>query len=277
MSQPIIHDQTRVMIDNLLGDLPQALMITGPAGVGLATISELIAHKLDIFPVVVLPEKDEKVDLEKGTITVTLIRRLYEQTRTIETGHRIIIINDIDRAGVPAQNAFLKLLEEPSVNTHFIVTTHSPSLLLSTIRSRVQELRLQSITPGQSDALLDALNVKNATTRTQLLFMAEGLPAELTRLATNTDYFAERSQIIRDARELLQASTYQKLLVTSKYKDSRPNSLILLQYAITIVRRTMSAKPTAELVNQLNRLLTTYDQIGANANIRLQLARLVVY
>src|SRR5690625_7732943 len=47
-----------------------------------------------------------------------------------------------------AVNAFLKLLEEPSENVMFILTSSRPEQLLPTIVSRCQEIRLQALSSG---------------------------------------------------------------------------------------------------------------------------------
>jgi DNA polymerase III gamma/tau subunit len=178
--------------------------------------------------------------------------------------------------GSPAQNAFLKLLEEPGRGVYFILASHTPSQLLPTVRSRIQTFDVQPITLTQSEAILDELKVKSAQKRTQMLYMAEGLPAELRRLIDNQSYFEDRASIVRDARDLLQAKPYKKLLIAHKYKDDRENALLLLTSASNILRRSISDKPQAHTISQIENLLFAYQQIQANGNIRLCLARLVV-
>ena len=81
---------------------------------------------------------------------------------------------------------------------------------------------------------------------------------------------------MNDARQLLQADTYQKLLVIQKYQINREHALQLLDSAIQITRHTLSNKPQPALVNQLDELLTTKERIAANQNIRLQLTNFVL-
>jgi DNA polymerase III delta prime subunit len=254
MLKPILHTASENNLSLLMKDLPQSLLLTGPVGVGLGAAARFIASEIGDVSFTVLPEKDEKVNLEKGVISVDSIRRLYVQTRSIQTGKQIIIIDYAERMGHQAQNAFLKLLEEPGEGTYFILVTHTPSRLLPTITSRAQLLELRPITPKQTEAFLDGLGITDAKKRTQLLFMAEGLPA----------------------RDLLQATVYKKLLVAQKYKDNREGALVLLTDACNILRRSISQKPHESLIAQIDILLFTSGQIQANGNIRLCLARLVV-
>jgi DNA polymerase-3 subunit delta' len=250
--------------------------VTGPVGVGLGTIVRYIAGSIVKTVEVVLPEKDEKVDLEKGVISVESIRRLYTQTRSVHIGKQVIVIDYAERMGHQAQNAFLKLLEEPAEGVYFIIATHSPTTLLPTILSRCRQVVLRPLTHAQSEVFLDQLDVKGEKKRTQLLFMADGLPAELTRLSSDEAYFESRSSIVRDAREILQSTVYQKLKVINTYKDDREAALRLLDVVSNILERSIRQKPQDTLIRQIDALLYARQQIQANGNIRLCLARLVV-
>ena len=272
MSNVYIHPQTQQQLDSYSRDLPQSLVFTGPEGIGLSASVQYLAKLLKAAPVYVLPEKDEKIDIDKGVITVDIIRRLYATTKTIETGTRLIIIDYAERMGVQAQNAFLKLLEEPGVNTHFILLTHNVSRLLPTIRSRVQFVAVRPITTTQSDALLDELKVTDTTRRAQLLFIASGLPALLTILATDDKLFQVRAQIVRDAREYLQGAMYDRLRISLAYKDSRQDALTLLLDAMKLLQSSLKSGQSPEQVKKISVLLKAYDRIEANGNIRLQLA-----
>lgn len=276
MDKPLIHPASDLTLSLMLSDLPQSLLLTGPDGIGLTTVATYIAAQLGVLPVIVLPEKDEKIDLEKGTITIDIIRRLYDQTRTIETKKRIIIIDYAERMATAAQNAFLKLLEEPGEGTHFILATHSPSKLLPTITSRTVSLELRPLTRVQTETYLDELDVNDASKRTQLLYIADGLPAEIYRLTHDDTYFESAVQLVRDARELLQGTTYAKLHIAHSYRENREGTLRLLMTAANILKRSISDKPQASLIAQIDGILLAHQQIKANGNIRLCLARLVL-
>ena len=276
MQKPLINPASDLVLSLMLRDMPQALLLTGPSGIGLGTVARHLAGQIGTLNHIVLPEKDEKVDIEKGVISVDSIRRLYTQTRSIQTGNTVILIDYAERMGQQAQNAFLKLLEEPTAGVHFILATHTPSRLLQTVTSRAQSVELKPILKQQTEELLDALNVTDTKKRQQLIYMANGLPAELTRLASDEAYFTAKSVVMRDARDLLQANTYHKLLVANKYRDSRDGALALLDYVANILKHSISDKPQESLIIQLDELLYARQQIEANGNIRICLARFVI-
>lgn len=60
--------------------------------------------------------------------------------RSYSDNWKVFIIEDADRLNVSAQNAFLKTLEEPPEKTVLILLTSQPGYLLSTIRSRCQNV-----------------------------------------------------------------------------------------------------------------------------------------
>ncbi len=276
MTKLIINPISEKTIFAVIKRLPQSLLLTGDSGVGLSTISKYIAELCLVTPLIILPEKDEKIDIEKGIISVDIMRRLYDETRTKTAGNRIIIIDYAERMTHQAQNAFLKLLEEPGIGVHFILVSHLASKLLPTIISRTENIDIKPIQTIQSEQLLDSLDITDTTKRSQLLFMADGLPAELTRLVNDNDYFDKRSATVRDARELLRGNIYQKLLIAQHYKDDRAEALILLLDTSKILKRSITASPQIDSIKLIDNILNTYQQIEANGNIRLCLARMIL-
>ncbi|HEU4985202.1 MAG TPA: AAA family ATPase [Nitrososphaera sp.] len=271
----ILHPASEKKLATYHNELPQSLLLAGDRGVGLATIARSLAGKNLAGFIEPLNTKEE-VDHNVGTISVDIVRRLYEQTRSKQTSERIIILDDADRMSHGAQAAFLKLLEEPTAQTHFILTSHSPQLILPTVRSRVQTVTINPLTPEQTKEYLNRLNITDPKKRMQLEYVASGLPAELARLIQDEAYFARRAGIMTDTREFLTASTYQKLLIAHKYHQDKGAALQLLDSALSVTRRSLSDKPQPNLVTQLEKLLATREKIEANGNVRLQLAAFVL-
>lgn len=74
------------------------------------------------------------------SIGIAEVRKI-SQTVTLKPfggGNRLIIIREIDKATIEAQNALLKILEEPPENNIIILTTNNLNKLLPTIASRCQ-------------------------------------------------------------------------------------------------------------------------------------------
>jgi len=276
IQKPILNPSSEELLTTTIKKMPQSLLITGENGVSISTIAKFIAKSRNVVPIMILPEKDEKIDPEKGVVGVDLMRQLYDETKTKTTDERIFIIDYAERMTSQAQNAFLKLLEEPNDGIYFILVSHSVSKLLPTILSRAQSLEIKPVTTDQSNGLLDQLNLSDAKKRQQLLFIADGLPAELTILASDEGYFQKRSVIVRDARQLLGGNMYQKLLIANKYKDDRALTLRLLSDSANILKKSVTANPEVDTIKRIELLLETYRRIESNGNIRLGLARMAL-
>jgi DNA polymerase-3 subunit delta' len=71
-----------------------------------------------------------------------------------EGGWRVVIVDGAEDMNRNAQNALLKVLEEPPARAVLILVTHAPGRLLPTIRSRCRRLDLRPLAPETIDALL---------------------------------------------------------------------------------------------------------------------------
>ena len=271
-----VHSLSRTQLDSALSNEQAAVLVSGPEGIGLSAVVNDFFATTPALVETVLPEKDDRVDLEKGRITVDSIRRLYEQTKTVSHAQRVIIIDYAERMATPAQNAFLKLLEEPPKNTRFILLSHAPETLLPTIHSRTQHVVLQLISKEQTLALLDELKVTDATKRAQLIFIAEGLPALITRLSQDEKLFTARASIVKDARTFISGAPYDRLLIAKQYKDSRENALQLITDALKQVKASFYAQPEPRTLAFLDRLEKSHKTLTEQGNVRLQLSALAV-
>ena len=87
----------------------------------------------------VAPDPDAKVP----TIKVDQIRSIAATAYILpsEAEKKVYVLRQADTMNLSAQNAFLKLLEEPPQSAAFILAVASPELLLPTVRSRCALLR----------------------------------------------------------------------------------------------------------------------------------------
>lgn len=73
----------------------------------------------------------------------------------IESAFKVVLIRDAEMLTPQAANSLLKLLEEPPPGWVFFLTAPDPSLLLPTLISRCQKLRLKPQEPSGTDAKTD--------------------------------------------------------------------------------------------------------------------------
>jgi DNA polymerase-3 subunit delta' len=155
------------------GRLAHAWLLTGPEGIGKATLAYRFAGatlsgsgregpetNLALFadsrvqrqvvalshPGLILIRRpyDSKTKRFSAIIPVEEVRRLksfFAHTATGE-GSRVAIVDQADELNVSSANALLKTLEEPPPRTVILLITAQPGRLLPTIRSRCRVLRL---------------------------------------------------------------------------------------------------------------------------------------
>lgn len=271
-----LHPEARKLVRQLATDLPQGILLKGSAGVGLLTVARHIAgHQL--ANIVVPTDKDGNPTNDGGgDIRVAQIRELTAQFRGKSTTKRVVIVDDADRMNAAAQNAFLKLLEEPVENTHFILTTHHAERLLPTIVSRVQVTTIRDISRDQSLLFIKRLGETDTRKTQQLLFLASGKPAEITRLIHDSAYFALAAKAVEDARQYIGGTLADRVQVVQVYHNDRPGALRMVAQAIHMLDTTLRSKPAATTIASADRLVEVYARLQQNGNVRLQLLDFVV-
>jgi DNA polymerase-3 subunit delta' len=209
------------------------------------------------------------------SIPVERIRQLYVETRSKLDGLNFVIIDDADTMNHVAQNSLLKLLEEPNESICFILTSHSPDKLLPTIRSRTQAFAVPPIDSLESSRLLKALGVTDALTLQRLLYVAEGLPAELTRLAGNASDFKTLSERVQLARQMVEGDAYQRIVTALAFTGDRQSAIGFIDMTLLLLRRSLKTKPDQGSVTRIDRLVDASESIRANGNIKLHLINAV--
>jgi DNA polymerase-3 subunit delta' len=172
------------------GRLPHAWLLTGPRGIGKATLAFRFARFLfaqagEGQGLFTAPPMSLAVDpaspawrrvASGGHADLLLIERAYDQKRKrrrseilvddvrriadflhltpAEGGWRIVIVDGADEMNRNAANALLKVLEEPSARALLLITSASPGRLLPTIRSRCRHLALDLLSQAQVAELL---------------------------------------------------------------------------------------------------------------------------
>jgi len=204
------------------GRLHHAWLITGPKGVGKATLAWRIARfllatpdadagglfgdapiqpeTLDVSPdhpvarrmqagsagglFVLRRGHDEKTKRLRSVITVDEVRKLknFFALSATDGGRRVVIVDAVDEMNASAANALLKVLEEPPAKTTLLLVSHQPSRLLPTVRSRCRELRLPKLGPEDMALALQGVGQALPDDSSGLVVLAEGSVGEAVRL-----------------------------------------------------------------------------------------------
>lgn len=203
------------------GRLHHAWLITGPRGVGKATLAWRVARfllatpdpdpddmfgaplpeTLDISPDHPIARRiaagaepglksvhrsvNEKTSRLRDQITIDDIRALagFFQLSATDGGRRVVIIDAADEMNPNAANALLKMLEEPPARTTLLLICHQPSRLLPTIRSRCRTLRLVPLGAEDTAAAMAQAGVDVGQNSAALAELSAGSVGDALRLS----------------------------------------------------------------------------------------------
>ncbi|MCA9326994.1 AAA family ATPase [Candidatus Saccharibacteria bacterium] len=147
--EQLLSEATLRAVEQYVANPTQALLLSGPIGVGKALLAKDIAAQLLGVDQNKVQEHAyirwiEPVD---SKIAISAIRELQHfMSRTVPgegVVTRLVCIVNADTMTREAQNALLKLLEEPAERATIVLTASSPRQLLPTVRSRVQTIAVR--------------------------------------------------------------------------------------------------------------------------------------
>lgn len=168
--------------------------------------------------------------------------------KSFADGYKVMVIWQPEKMNNTSANRLLKLLEEPPAKTLFLLVSDSPEQLLSTILSRVQEVRLSRLS---EQALVEALMKDYPWMETkeamEVAHMANGSYLTALRVMNESEdtqgYFDDFVALMRNAWLVGQKKDYSALLKLRQWsndmadgKVGREKQKAFLQYAQKQVR-----------------------------------------
>ena len=280
------------------GHISHFYLISGPKGSGKHTLARLLAAAIlcrdGRGPCGVCgscrkiqsgshPDFITVEDPEHKNVAVKIVRQIREDVfiKPNESAYKIYLFPQ--ELGIEGQNALLKILEEPPAHGVFILLIDNPEKMLTTVRSRCTELKLQALPekilhrqlrlefPEESEE-----DIASALERSGgFLGQAKEILAEGGALPTQTEQFI-RAFSARDSLGLTQT-----LVPLEKWKRDALTELLeswleLTEQALAcrtggakagkMARQLAESRSSTELMDAVNALRKALAYTGSNVS-----------
>lgn len=171
------------------------------------------------------------------------IKNLIKETKIFNQKTRVYFLEDFNNSSIPAQNSFLKLLEEPPSNVQFVLSSDNRNNLLPTIVSRVKLIKIDSKknTVGVDKFVTEEIQKLLVPSTTKIPFLA----FKITDNETAKNIFLQiisifQARLITDKKATIvikKILTLNKLLITNNL-----NPQLTIDEALIFIWKTYRIK-----------------------------------
>ncbi|MBN2087038.1 DNA polymerase III subunit [Candidatus Peregrinibacteria bacterium] len=292
------HQKQLVQLEKEIQDknIVHAYLFSGPKDVGKFRIARMFAnilqcpndfcHNCDDCKLIQSgAHPDTIVMADKGeTIKIDQVRELIHKTNLTSQGkRRIILIENIERMPIEAQNSFLKILEEPPGDTVFILTSTQVNQVLPTTKSRTRRYFFHNIEDSVIKQYLEEKYGSNSDIE-EIIQIAQGRPGfainlmnkpvlltEQRNVYNQIDFFLKKNDIARKfmlVDELDKDSKQMEVFFDAFSRYLRKQLYVYLSEKDNSLKSRYSLKEIVELFESLEK---TRYLIDRNTNKKLAL------
>ncbi len=307
------NDKTKERIGSSItnGTLPHAFLIGGASGSGKTTLATEIGAALNCenagkegyslpcgecnccrriyagnFPDIKTLSKPD----DKATLGVDLIKDFREDMflSSTESDYKIYIIDDAECMTKEAQNALLKVLEEPPSSVIIMILAKECDKILTTIKSRAQYIPMSRFGEKELEKYLltsssEARELKGDDPEgfSGVIMSADGRLGEAIKLSNKkyaSDCASERAETLRIIKCITGKPSYKEIHEAFSYLPTkRPELLSALERIISALRDLIVTKETGDApllfftsredakaicgTAPIKRLMTAYDEV----------------
>lgn len=261
------------------GRMHHAWLLTGIEGIGKATLAKhiagfvlagaekLVAAETHPDMLIIRRPTDDKTGEQKNIIPVDEALKVSTFLRKTAThgGWRVVIIDDAHALNRNAQNAILKIIEEPPPRTLILITVTTPGALLPTIRSRCRVLPLAPLEPAHMHTILHTSAPQLSTDDAKALIDLSGgsIGFALKILRSEVLPLYRETLAILDGLPQLDVARLHKLADQIARKADAESFDVLTALLTDRLRRAVHDEATATPVGRVDLALQLWDKTRA--------------
>lgn len=277
----LLHPKTAAQIELVATRAPHAIMLAGARGSGKKTLAKALGHSLlqlgpendlDSYPYyihVARLKNKQDITIEQVRDIINTLKLKIPSQKPIK---RVVFIEDAQYLSVPAQNALLKILEEPSASTIFLLSVESATNVLPTVASRAQ---LLDIHPVSLDDAQKYFRGTSAAAVERAWLLSEGTAGLLSSLLDEKQVHPLK-EAVEDAKKFLRAKTYERLLLIDRLCRNKEQFVLFLDALARTLRalqhsalKSGKAKHSQLLLRERKNVHKAQSALLGNANPKL--------
>jgi replication-associated recombination protein RarA len=214
-----LHPRTRQAGQQYVAKPSHSLLVLGPQGAGKQTLAiRLLAAVLEVEPQKLLSHPYFlHIKPQNNAIPIEAVRQAQAFVRLKTTGQgqwrRAILVEDAHYLSIEAQNAFLKLLEEPPADTLIVLTAISTTALLPTITSRAPRLDVKPVAHAELTTFFSEYSDTEVTKAYHMSGGQVGLMAAILDSQQNEKLLF----YVDSAKQFLQMKQFERLVFIDQY------------------------------------------------------------
>ncbi len=286
MERLILHERTRKGLEQVIAGGAHAIMIEGTIGSGKETLAHALAQTLLGADAYASAPYFKEIYPDDKTMTIEQIRDAQKFLQLKTTGNRairrVIIFHSADSMSIEAQNALLKILEEPPLDTVLILTIRNRHNIKPTIHSRVQQI---GILPPARAAVIDYFTEQGfSKLHIERAFMLSNGSMGLMTAILNEQDDHQLNAHIQFAKQLYGMSAFERLKHVeeiSKDKTQLPDILFACKRICLGALEGSALKNQSRSVvswhKQLKLILDCEAALPSNPNTKLLLTNLFLH
>ncbi len=283
MNDLLIHPKTSDELAAFISQPSHAVLVVGPTGSGKLSLANNLAEvvlKLESGKLETYGYAKHVEPLDGKAISIDEVRELERflslKVPVDKEFNRAVIIQDAQYLSLEAQNALLKLLEEPPEGTIIILTTNHSQSLLPTIRSRAQTISLTRPEGVQLKSFFSDQDHADAKIL-QAYSVSGGLPGLMSSMLNDEEH--PLSAATDWARKLLAHTAYERLLSVdelSKQRELAQGITFILKQMAHVSLQSASGKSATKWRSILKASYEANEGLSGNGNAKLILTKLML-